>query len=242
MIAAESVEPIGRDEGTRLSRAQYVRLVNTLDTLSPDEWAAPTACTGWDVKAVAGHVLGVLESVRWPREFVRQYVASRRLGLADWIDALNAVQVRDHADWSPARVAGRLRTLVEPGLRMRARVPAPLRNAVRLRMDVAGRVSLGWIIDVIYTRDVFIHRIDVARATGRDLVLDDVERRIVADMVREWAARHGEPVTLVLTGPAGETYACRGGGREVVADAVEFTLAVAGRAPVEGALGTPVQI
>ncbi len=63
---------------------------------------------------------------------------------------------------------------------------------------------MGYLLDVILTRDPWMHRVDIARATGRDLVLTpEHDGRIVADVVAEWARRHGQPFTLTLTGPAG---------------------------------------
>jgi uncharacterized protein (TIGR03083 family) len=233
VTAAESVPPIRSAEGLLLSRVEYVRFLEVLDTLSEEEWAAPTELPGWDVKAVASHVLGGLECVAVPREFVRQVRAGRRLAreiaLPHPNDGLNEVQVREHAPLSGAEVADRIRALVERALRHRGRTPRWLRRAVRPSLDVAGRVPLGWVLDVVYTRDTYLHRVDVCRALGREVVVDDVEERVVADIVREWSARHGKPVTLRLTGPAGGTYECHGGGDEMAYDAVEFTRLVSGR-------------
>ena len=64
--------------------------------------------------------------------------------------------------------------------------------------------ALGYLIDTIYLRDLWMHRVDAAHVTGRDLVLaQDHDGRIVADVVAEWARRHGQPFTLTLTGRAG---------------------------------------
>lgn len=246
MTDAASVPPIRSGEGLLLSRIEYVRFLEVLDTLSEEEWAAPTELPGWDVKAVASHVLGGLECVAVPREFVRQYRAGRRvaveLGLADPYDGLNEVQVREHAPLSGAEVADRIRALVDRALRHRGRTPRWLRRAVRPTLDVAGRVPLGWVLDVVYTRDTYLHRVDVCRAVGREVVVDDVEERVVADMVREWSERHGRAVTLRLTGPAGGTYECQGGGEEIELDAVEFTRLVSGRGDkATPPLGTKVQ-
>jgi hypothetical protein len=50
---------------------------------------------------------------------------------------------------------------------------------------------------------------------------------LVADVVEEWAQRHGRPFTLRLTGPAGGTWGT--GGPELEFDAVEFCRALSGR-------------
>jgi hypothetical protein len=56
---------------------------------------------------------------------------------------------------------------------------------------------MGYLLDTILTRDPWMHRVDIARATGRDMVLTaDHDGRIVADVVAEWARRHGQPFTL----------------------------------------------
>lgn len=243
--AVETIKPIKRGEGALLSREQYVRLANVLATLTEEEWAAPTPCTGWDVKALASHVLGGLECVRNPREFVRQYLAGVRLAKqlkVSAIDGFNEVQVREHAHLSGPEIGERIALLTEPALRRRMRTPLLLRYGVWTKLDVRGRTPMAWVLDVVYTRDTFIHRLDVAAAIGRAVEVDQVEGRVVADMVKEWMARHGEPVTLRLTGPAGGTYVSGAGGREVECDALDWARAVSGRAPAEGLLATPVQI
>lgn len=66
--------------------------------------------------------------------------------------------------------------------------------------------------------------------------------RLVADVVGEWARRHGRPFTLRLTGPAGGHFAAGGGGDETVElDAVEFCRILSGRAPGVGLLARPVR-
>lgn len=232
---------IRRAEGAALSRVQYARFLDLLATLSPDEWTVPVEdCPGWTVKDVAGHVLGGLECVAKPKEFVRQYLAGLKMGAANPLDGLNAYQVSYYAPLSTDELLARLANAVEPGLRGRLRTPWLLRTAVRPTLDPAGRVPMGWILDVIYTRDTFVHRIDVSRAVGREMVVDDVEQRIAEDMAEEWAERLGRPVTLVL-GDA--TYAFGGsGGERLETDVVSFARAVSGRGEREGLLATPVQV
>lgn len=103
-----------------------------------------------------------------------------------------------------------------------------------------GLRSVGYLMDCIYTRDAWMHRIDLARATGRELVVTaDHDGRLVADVVREWARAHAQPYRLVLTGPAGGAFGAAHG-RHLELDAVQFCRAVSGRAPGEGLLATPV--
>jgi uncharacterized protein (TIGR03083 family) len=228
---------IGRAEGLVLSRIQYQRFRDVLAGLSPDEWAAPVAdCPGWSVKDVAGHVLGGLECVAKPKEFVRQAREGRRLD-PHVTQGLNAYQVVYYGALSPAEVLSRIDGTVDRALRGRARTPWLLRHLVRPKLDVMGRTPMAFVLDTIYTRDTFIHRIDLCRATGREVLADEVEARIVEDMAGEWLARHGQPVTLVVDGA---TYGA--GGERIETTAVEFARNVSGRGDPEGLLKTPVQV
>ena len=86
-----------------------------------------------------------------------------------------------------------------------------------------------------------MHRVDIARATGRDLLLTpDHDGRIVADVVAEWARVHGQPYRLTLTGPAGGTWSAGAGGEEITLDAIEFCRILSGRAPGTGLLAHEV--
>ena len=62
---------------------------------------------------------------------------------------------------------------------------------------VAEPWTFGYLFETILTRDTWMHRIDTAEATGRPLVLTaEHDGVLVADVVAEWAARHGAPFTL----------------------------------------------
>ena len=119
------------------------------------------------------------------------------------------------------------------------RVAAPLRL-----MPIGtpeGRINLGYLTDHIFTRDLWIHRVDICRATGREMTLTAAhDGRVVADVVADWADRHGRPFTLILEGPAGGAYRRGSGGEELRLDAVDFCRIVSGRAEGTGLLATKV--
>lgn len=101
-------------------------------------------------------------------------------------------------------------------------------GATQVMNGVEEAWTLGFLIDVIMTRDPWMHRVDIARAVGAPMVLTaDHDGVLVDDVVREWAARHGQPFTLRPTGPAGGRWGS--GGPVLEYDAVEFCRALSGR-------------
>lgn len=252
MITIDSIPRITRDgPAERLATAAYDQLLALLDELSAEQWDAPTECPGWTVADMVGHLIGVARGYASVREQIRQQAwAFRHRGEfgGNSIDALNALQVADHRTLTPAARVAALRAMAGPSVRFRMRIPSALR---RISGSVAPggstasgmpeRDTLGHLVDVIITRDVWTHRVDIARATGHDLVLDpDTDGLIVADVVAEWAERHGQPFQLTLGGPAGGTFAQGEGGQRLELDAVEFCRVLSGRAEGEGLLGVRV--
>jgi uncharacterized protein (TIGR03083 family) len=52
----------------RLAATEYQRVVGLLGSLQPADWSQPTDCSGWDVRAMAGHLLGMAEMAGSIRE------------------------------------------------------------------------------------------------------------------------------------------------------------------------------
>lgn len=106
---------------------------------------------------------------------------------------------------------------------------------------VAEAWSIGYLVDVILTRDTWMHRADLARATGRPMTLTpDHDGVLVADIVKEWADRHGRSYSLLLAGPAGGSWGQGDDGEEIAMDAVDFCRAISGRAAQPGLLSCSV--
>lgn len=232
------IRRIARADATAIAEVEDARFLDLLRSLTDDEWRMPTACDVWDVHAMVGHVLGAAESASM-RELLHQF----RVGkfFSKGIDGVNDVQVRERAGLSAAEVLDRL-AAAQPRFRAsRKRLPAPMR-AVKLPTDAEhGKITMGHLMDVVYTRDVWMHRLDICRTTGRTFELTpDHDGRIVADAVGDWAARHGRPFELVLTGTAGGTFVVGEGGEHLELDAVEFALIQSGRAEGAGLLATKV--
>jgi uncharacterized protein (TIGR03083 family) len=220
----------------QVAATEYQRVIATLELLSPEDWRKPTECPGWDVRAMAGHMLGMGEYAASLAQTLRQTViSSRRAGREgiEGIDALTALQVQDHAHLGPAELIGRFRTVAPRAVRGRSRIPQFLQSRLTLTQQFNGvreRWTLAYLFGTILTRDPFMHRIDIARATGVQVpATADHEGTIVADVVAEWAARHGRPHTLHLTGEAGGQWAQGQGGEHLQMEASEFCRILSGR-------------
>jgi uncharacterized protein (TIGR03083 family) len=227
-----------------LAATEYQRILDLLRSLQPRDWTAPTDCPGWDVRAMAAHLLGMVEMAASQWENIRQITLARRRG-GVYIDALTQLQVDERADMMPTQIIDRFAARAPKALRSRRRMPGLVRRcAMPVRQLVGNREevwTLGYLVDVILTRDPWMHRIDIVRATGAAHVLTpDHDGQIIADVVTEWAARHGQPFELHLSGPAGGRRTVDRGGPRIEMDAVDFCRAVSGRRPAEGLLSTQV--
>lgn len=236
-----------RNVAMRLAADEYERVASLLAGLTPEQWAAPTDCPGWDVRAVAGHLLGMAEMAASLRETARQQVVSKRRSQRDGgpvIDSLTALQVEEHASLTTVDVVEGLRRVAPRAVRSRRRMPAFVRGRRIDPQVVGGRRewwTLGYLLDTILTRDPFMHRIDITRATGAAMeATAGHEGVIVDDVVREWARRHGAPYTLELTGAAGGRWQQGDGGEHIAMDAFDFCRAVSGRGPAGGLLAEQV--
>jgi uncharacterized protein (TIGR03083 family) len=237
------VRPIDRDEMVGLATTEYDRLLVLLGELEPPAWDRPTVCDGWTVTDMVAHLLGAAEANASLVENARQVLRGRARIRDDGrplVDGINDVQVDDRRHLSPAELQQRLAAVAPRAVRGRRRTPPPLRR-VPVPGPLGDPITLGFLVDVAYTRDQWMHRVDIARATGRELELTGAhDGRIVADIVRDWAAAHGEAFELELTGSAGGQYHQGTGGPQLTVDAVDICLAVSGREPAEGLLAVPV--
>jgi uncharacterized protein (TIGR03083 family) len=224
----------------RLARTEYQRFGEILRTLSPTDWSKPTNCQEWDVRALASHVLGMADMAASVREGARQ----RKLALNSdgvFIDELTALQVRERLDLTGAEITAQFAAVGSKAARGRRLAPWFIRRRpMPVTQDIDGipeAWTVGFVNDVILTRDTWMHRVDVALATGKQLVLTaDHDGVLVADVVAEWKARHGADFDLTLTGPAGGTWSHGTEGEVIRMDAAEFCRALSGRAPQPGLL------
>ena len=241
-----SIPAIDHREAMQLQEVELERALGLLRSLDPAQWSKQTSCPDWDVRRMWLHVLGACEAGGSVRENLHQMRLGRKHSKDFGVPleaGLSAVQVAEREDLTPDELIERLDRVTPKTIKGRRRTPRPAR-AIKMAIDgpVVEKWSLGYLIDIIYLRDMWMHRIDTAQATGADIVLNaEHDGRIVADVVAEWARRHGQPFALELTGPAGGTFNTGGNGTDhTVMDAVDFCCLLSGRGEATGLLTTIV--
>ena len=129
-------------------------------------------------------------------------------------------------------------TVSAKALKSRTKMPRPIAGLKLLKLpEPVGRQPLSYLFDIGFTRDVWAHRIDIAHVLAAEPAHDAVhDGRILADIVAEWAATHGEPFTLVLDGPAGGTFVQGVGGEEIHISVIDFVRTLAERTTASGIL------
>ena len=253
----KDVAAIGRishGEAMQLAAEENHRFLALLGHLEATDWQKATDCTRWTVRDVAVHLIASAEAQASPTEFLPQVWQGRRLtaeiGGRHWVDGLNEAQLRTRGALSPDDIPSRWEQASAAALKARRRMPSLVR---RLRLLPLGRpdgVDLGWqplgyLFDSGFTRDVWMHRIDICRATGRPVnPTPEHDGRIVEDIIAEWATLHGDPFALKLTGPAGGSFTRPDGPASewLEVDALESCRLLSGRGEPYGVLRHPLPL
>lgn len=157
------------------------------------------------------------------------------------LDALNQIQVDDRSTTTPADLLAELREVGPRAIATRRRLPALVR-ALRLPLPVLGVVPLGYLTDLIYTRDMWMHRLDICRTTGREMVQTlQHDGRITALVVRDLERLltpklAGQAVVYELTGSAGGGFRLGANTSPIASitmDVLDFHLLASGRLKAE---------
>jgi uncharacterized protein (TIGR03083 family) len=246
LVDAARIPSLTHREAAEMAAVELERFLTLLESLAPADWEQPTACTLWNVRQVVAHVTGAAAAyARW-EEFKRQtspFVQRpyRKAGFS-LLDALNQIQVDDRGTATPAALIAELREVGPRAIATRKRLPALVRAAIPLPMPVFGVAPLGYLTDLIYTRDMWMHQLDICRATGREMVqTSQHDGRITALVVRD-LERHltpklaGQAVVYELTGIAGGSF--RLGANvsptaRITMDVLDFHLLASGRLKAE---------
>lgn len=238
---AASIPQLAHPEAAEMATVELERFLTLVESLTPADWEQPTACPLWNVRQVVAHVTGAAAGYASFQEFKRQYNPFvqrpyRQAGFS-LTDALNQVQVDDRGEATSATLIAELREVGPRAIAIRKRLPTIVR-AIRLPLPLLGVAPLGYLTDLIYTRDMWMHRIDLCRATGKDMILTvQHDGRIVALVIRDLARKllpklRGDSIVYELAGVAGGAW--RIGRRlppvaTLSMDVVDFNLLASGR-------------
>jgi uncharacterized protein (TIGR03083 family) len=230
-----------------LAEEEFTRFAELMASLSDDEMTRPTDCPGWDVRTMALHVLGSADAQASVPQFVHQLrrgvPLNKEIDSHHWVDGMNELQIRERSNLSNDELVAQLAAVGTKAVKGRWRTPPPMRYVPIPFGPPIGWAPLKYLLDVGFTRDVWAHRIDICAATAREMhATAEHDGRLVADIVAEWSALHGEPFELVLEGPAGGKYSQGVDGERVEINALEFIRVLSGRVPGTGVLRHPLPL
>jgi uncharacterized protein (TIGR03083 family) len=235
-INAREIPPITPDRVAEVATAELEASIALLERLDDHDWTRPTDCAGWTVHDLVAHMVGQYQGAAKLGVFLRRHRrAHRRYPALSRLDAHNRQHIDDLGGHAGPELVAMLATIGPKAIRARRRVPGLLRRLHIGRMypeEPLADDRLSYVLDVLGSRDPWMHRVDLARATGRPLVLGGHDREVVAQVIADLGrAWQGPPVLLELTGPAGGRWALGDGSpvATVRADAVAYLRALSGR-------------
>ena len=209
LVVASRLPQADRDQAALTGQAEGRAALALLRQLGDRDWQRPTDCTDWDVRALVSHLVAQCEDgLRLGTMLRRELAGRRRYPDKAGVDAHMAVQVDDHRSEPGPGLVERFGLLWPRAVQARRRRPGALRR-IKVSSGVPGmpRFSIGYLLDVIYNRDLWMHRLDLALATGQPFAIVGHDRHIVEQVIRDLALAWSAPsITLELTGPAGGTW------------------------------------
>jgi uncharacterized protein (TIGR03083 family) len=232
---AENISSVKADEAHRLLTEAFSRLLVLLASLHADDWSKPTACTAWDVKDMVAHQAGGYLSGVSLGEMLRQYSRIPKRGQLPE-DAINELQVSERKKMTPAELIAELKQVGAKAIHNWAYGF----NAIKwiaTPHPVGGFMSIRYLMWVTHSRDTWMHRLDICRATNRPFEQTrEHDGRIVELVVRDVAQKlrkrlNGKAITLTLTGIAGGEWQIGDGesASSLEMDALDFNIFISGR-------------
>jgi uncharacterized protein (TIGR03083 family) len=186
---------------------EYEAFAALVASLTDADWRTPSRCTGFEVRDVAGHVIGLAEDVAAGKPGSRNAEAE-------------AASVRGD---TPAQAAARLRAALVPITALAEAADDDMWNGPSGVPDL----TLGEGVLTLWY-DAYVHADDIRAAIGRASGRGDGLHASVVYLAAELTKRGWGPATLALdTEPRQDIGA---GGREVTGDPLQFVLVATGRA------------
>ena len=241
-VNAENISYTHADEAHRLLTTALSRFMTLIESLNADDWSKPTACTAWNVHDMVAHQAGGYASGTSYKEMIRQYTSKPQPGQLPE-DAINDLQVGERADKTPSDLIAELKQVGE----IAAHNWAYGFNAIKwisTPHPIGGFMPIRHLMWVIHSRDTWMHRLDICRATNRLFEQTrEHDGRIVELVVFDTAKKlnkklNGQAITLSLTGIAGGTWKIGKGepATEMEMDALDFNIFISGRFSYEDGL------
>lgn len=211
VTSAEDIPDITKSEAREMSLIEVERVVALLERLGGNDMQQPTDCSEWTVHDIAAHLSGACRGWSDRKHFIRQYVFNPySLKGEDKIDGINRCEVTDRADWSPDQLIEEMREYGPKAVNNRQRVPDVIRN-IKVPLPPLGKVQIRYLLDIIYPRDQWMHRADICRATGKQMVFTEGYDERVTDLVMLDIAQRLDDtlngtINLTVTGGVEKTY------------------------------------
>lgn len=235
-------------EAGKLGYTEFQRVLAIVESLNGDDWIQPTDCVKWNVRDMVAHLAGACAgSASWA-EFQKQmmknpYLKEEKVS----VDAVNRVQLEDRAHKTPEELIEELRDVGPKAVHTRQGLHWIIRNIRVPFGPPLGFKSIAYLTDTIYTRDQWMHRADLCRATGKKMTMTpEHDGRIIDLVVRDLAFKtertfNQHTVDLHLTGDIDAVYHFGSGSQAdvmVTMDIIEFNRLASGRISVESALSS----
>ncbi len=238
---ASDIPPVAHAEAGKLSRTEFERVVAVLELLEGADWQQQTYCTEWTVREMAAHLAGSMTGSTTLAEFLRQNVRHPYVKEAiNSVDGTNRLQIEERANKTTAEIIAEFRQNGPIAIKNRQKLPWLVRQ-----IPIPAAKNFGYLMDIIYPRDEWMHRYDICAATGKkmvitpehdgrliDLVLLDIAKKLRKQLVMR-------NITLQFTGALTGTYQF---GRKATPDCTleidvfDFNLRASERISVEEAL------
>ncbi len=203
---ASDIRPVAHAEAGKHSRTEYERVLALLESLEGDDWLQQTYCTEWRVREMASHLAGSMTGSTSLAEFLRQNVTHPYVKEAEkTADGTNRLQVEERASKTTAEIIDEFRQNGPVAIKNRQKLPWLVRH-----IPIPEAHNFGYLINIIYPRDEWMHRYDICAATGKkmvitpehdgrltDLVMLDIAKKLKRSLVSRTVVVH---ITGALTG------------------------------------------
>jgi uncharacterized protein (TIGR03083 family) len=215
--------------------AAFQRLVATLND---GDWSRPTASAGWTVRDLVAHVAGQFEEQARFGTFRRRLrEAKRRYPDRIALDAHNQFQIDELAGLPTAELTAHLARHVPLALTAIRRTPGLVRRLPSTLFFPEPPLPdrrMSYLFDILTSRDTWMHRLEIADATGRPFTVDDHDTAVVEQVVRDLArAWTGPAIKLELTGTISGGWSLGSNGKPESVDGLVLMRHLSGRGGLE---------